>query len=259
MKQNRSTLMLIVLAIVVAIGLPYYISSQKATALDAKTAALRVEEKSFKEKSLVGERVRKQTADWTKVSQTIASAMPADPDVQGAIRSIQRLTEGDVAPDHVRWIQASVSNLTVAKAAEAAKSTTTVAKSGAKAVSVETPKASGAIPKGGFDMSISVEGSRSKVLAFVTKIQQEPLLRLFTVRSVGLTNNKTSSGGAASSPTTVAGDGNVIVTASIKLGVVTFGVTPPDAVVDPTTAKTQVSAGPAPTATTTQTSAPSNP
>ncbi len=40
MKQTRSTLMLVALAIVVAIGLPYYRSSQKASALDVKTKAL---------------------------------------------------------------------------------------------------------------------------------------------------------------------------------------------------------------------------
>jgi hypothetical protein len=259
MKQNRSTLMLIVLAIVVAIGLPYYISSQKAAALDARTVALRLEEKGFKEKSLVGERVRKQTADWTKVSETIASSMPADPDIQGAIRTIQRLTEGDVSPDHVRWIQASVSNLVVNKAPEAPKTTTTVAKSGAKPAPVAAPKPASSIPAGGFDMNISVEGSRAKVLAFVTKIQQEPLVRLFAVRSVSLTNNKAAAAGGAASPvTTVAVEGNVMVTASIRLGVITFGVTPADAVVDPTTAKSPVPAGPAP-APVDPTPAPSNP
>ncbi len=44
--------MLMALAVVVAIGLPYYLSSQKASALDVKTKASRTEEAAFKSKSV---------------------------------------------------------------------------------------------------------------------------------------------------------------------------------------------------------------
>jgi hypothetical protein len=242
MKQTRSTLMLLALAIVVAIGLPYYLSSQKASALDVKTKALKTEEAAFKAKSVTGEKIRKAKVEWTAQQALLANAMPAVPDIQGAIRTLQGLTEGDAAPDHVRWVSAQVTNLTKATAAEPA--VTTTVKPGAAASSQTTVKKTAAadgpaIPTGGFDINLSVEGSRAKVLAFVTKIQQKPdvLPRLFAVKSVNLTveGAAPSTGGAAAAEQKT--------TASVKLKVVTFGVAPEKAAADAAAAIAKVPAG----------------
>jgi Tfp pilus assembly protein PilO len=243
MKQNRSTLMLLALAVVVAIGLPYYLSSQKASALDAKTKALKTEEATFKAKSVTGEKVRKAKVEWSAQQSLLAAAMPANPDIQGAIRTLQGLTEGDAAPDRVRWVSAQVTNLTAAQAAESAVSTTVKpadAAPKAAAKPTATTAADGpAIPTGGFDINISVEGSRDKVLAFVTKIQQKPavLSRLFAVKSVSLSVEKA----APSTNGAVASDQEA--KASVKLKVVTFGVAPEKAGADAAAAIAKVPAG----------------
>ena len=240
MKQNRSTLMLLVLAIVVAIGLPYYLSSQKASALDVKTKALKAEETAFKAKSVTGEKIRKAKVEWTAQQALLANAMPAVPDIQGAIRTLQGLTEGDAAPDHVRWVSAQVTNLAAAQAA--APEVTTTVKPGAAAPKTTVKKTAAAdgpaVPTGGFDINISVEGSRAKVLAFVTKIQQKPevLPRLFAVKSVSLTVESAapSTGGAAADQNTKA---------SVKLKVTTFGVAPEKAAADAADAIAKIPAG----------------
>jgi hypothetical protein len=239
MKQTRSTVMLLVLAIVVAIGLPYYLSSQKASVLDVKTKALKAEEAAFKAKSVTGEKIRKAKVEWTAQQALLAAAMPADPDVQGAIRTLQGLTEGDAAPDHVRWVSAQVTNLTTAKDAAPAV-TTTVKGATAPKTTVKAAAATDGptIPTGGFDINISVEGSRAKVLAFVTKIQQKPegLQRLFAVKSVTLSVEK-----AAAATDGAAADQKA--TASIKLRVTTFGVAPEKAAADASAAVAKVPAG----------------
>jgi hypothetical protein len=241
MKQNRSTLVLLALAIVVAIGLPYYLSSQKASALDVKTKALKAEEATFKAKSLTGEKIRKAKVEWTVQHDLLAAAMPANPDIQGAIRTLQGLTEGDAAPDHVRWVSAQVTNLTVAQAAERVVATTV--KPGAEAAKTTAkpiaPADGPAIPVGGFDITISVEGSRAKVLAFIAKIQQKPeaLPRLFAVKSVSLSVEK------AATPASGAAANDQDTKASVKLKVVTFGVTPEKAAADAANATAKVPAG----------------
>jgi hypothetical protein len=150
MKQTRSTLMLLVLAVIVAIGLPYYLSSQKASALDAKTTALKSETAALKLKSATGEKVRKATAEWTATQGLLAAAMPANPDIQGAIRTLQGLTDGDAAPDHVRWVSASVANLT-AGAAEPTVATTVKPGAAAPKTTAKPTPAAGSLtnPAGG--------------------------------------------------------------------------------------------------------------
>jgi hypothetical protein len=247
MKQTRSTLMLIALAVAVAIGLPYYLSSQKASALDVKTQSLKAEAAAFKTKSATGEKVRKANAEWTAQQALLVAAMPADPDIQGAIRTLQGLTDGDAAPDHVRWVSASVTNLVAAKAAAPAVSTTAkpgaaASKTPAKSTAKKTDAAGATLPTGGFDITLSVEGSRAKVLAFVTKIQQKPELlpRLFAVKSVSLT--------VASAAPSTAGPASAVATdqkttASVTLKVITFGVAPEKAAADAAAAVAKVPAG----------------
>jgi hypothetical protein len=240
MKQNRSTLMLLVLAVIVAIGLPYYLSSQKASALDIKTKALKTEEAAFKTKSMTGERIRKATVEWTAQRGLLAAAMPANPDIQGAIRTLQGLTEGDAAPDHVRWLTAQVTNVATVQAAAPPVTTLKPGAAAPKTTVKPTAAASGAsIPTGGFDITISVEGSRAKVLAFVTKIQQKPELlpRLFAVKSVSLSLEK------ATPSTDGAAAGDQKATAGIKLKVTTFGVAPEKAAADAADAIAKVPAG----------------
>jgi hypothetical protein len=240
MKQTRSTLMLLALAIVVAIGLPYYLSSQKASALDVKTKALKTEEAAFKAKSVTGEKIRKAKVEWAAQQAVLINAMPAVPDIQGAIRTLQGLTEGDAAPDHVRWVSAQVTNLTKATAAEPAVTTTVKGAAAPKTTAKSAAAADGpTIPTGGFDINLSVEGSRAKVLAFVTKIQQRPevLPRLFAVKSVNLTVE----GAAPLTGGAVAAEQKT--TASVKLKVVTFGVAPEKAAADAAAAIAQVPAG----------------
>ena len=248
MKQNRSTFMLLALATVIAIGLPYYLSSQKASGLDVKTKALKTEEAAFKAKSVTGEKVRKAKVDWTAQQTLLAAAMPANSDIQGAIRTLQSLTDGDATPDRVRWVSAQVTNVAATVVAEPTVTTTT--KSGAEPRKTTVkPAAAGdgaSIPTGGFDITISVEGSRAKVLAFVTKIQQRPdvLPRLFAVKSVNLSVEKpvppaggsaaTSSASAATEPSTKA---------SVKLKVTTFGVAPEKAAAAAADAIAKVPAG----------------
>ncbi len=233
--------MLVALAIVVAIGLPYYLSSQKSSALDVKTKALKAEETAFKAKSVTGEKIRKANVEWTAQRALLAAAMPANPDIQGAIRTLQGLTEGDAAPDHVRWVSAQVTDLTTAQAT-APKVTTTV-KPGAAAPKTTVKKTAAAdgpsIPTGGFDINISVEGSRAKVLAFVTKIQQKPdvLPRLFAVKSVSLTMETV----ASSTASAAAADQKT--TAGVKLKVITFGVAPEKAAADAADAIAKIPAG----------------
>jgi hypothetical protein len=241
MKQTRSTLMLLALAVVVAIGLPFYLSSQKASALDIKTKALKAEAAAFKAKSVSGEKVRKTKVEWTAQQAILAAAMPANPDIQGAIRTLQSLTDGDATPDHVRWVSAQVTNLTKATAAEPAVPTT--AKPGAAASKTTVKKTAAAdassTPTGGFDITVTVEGSRPKILAFVTKIQQKPeeLPRLFAVKSVSLAVEKAASstdGGAAA---------DTMATATVKLKVTTFGIAPEKAATDAADAIAKVPAG----------------
>jgi hypothetical protein len=250
MKQNRSTIMLLALAILVAIGLPYYLSSQKASALDDKTKSLKADETAFKAKSVTGEKIRKAKVEWTAQQALLGAAMPANPDIQGAIRTLQGLTAGDAAPDHVRWVSAQVANLTTAQAAT--PEVTTTVKSGEaapKAVVKKTTVADGpAVPTGGFDITISIEGSRAKVLAFVTKIQQKPevLPRLFAVKSVSLSVDAAApapAGPAAAPATAGAAPADQKTTASVKLKVTTFGVTPEKAAADAADAIAKVPAG----------------
>jgi hypothetical protein len=250
MKQTRSTLMLMALAVAVAIGLPYYLSSQKASALDIKTQSLKTETAAFKTKSVTGEKIRKANAEWAAQQARLAAAMPADPDVQGAIRTLQGLTDGDAAPDRVRWVSASVTNLVAAKAA--APAVPTIAKPGAaesktpaKVSATKTDAAGATLPTGGFDITLSVEGSRAKVLAFITKIQQKPevLPRLFAVTSVSL--SVVSAAPSSASPAgAVATDQKA--TAAVTLKVITFGVAPGKVAADATAAITKVPAGAAP-------------
>lgn len=241
MKQNRSTLMLLALAVLVAIGLPYYLSSQKASALDARTKALKTDEAAFKAKSVTGEKIRKAKVEWTAQQALLASAMPANPDIQGAIRTLQGLTAGDAAPDHVRWVSAQVTNLTAAQAA--VPEVTTTVKPGEAAPTTTVKKAAVAdgptVPTGGFDITISIEGSRAKVLAFVTKIQQKPevLPRLFAVKSVSLSVDATAPATAGAAAT------DQKTTASVKLKVTTFGVAPEKAAADAADAIAKVPAG----------------
>lgn len=251
MKKNRSTLMLVMLLVVVAIGLPYYFSSQKAAALDLKTKSAREEEKSFREKSALGEKIRKQSDEWKKSLDTLQIAMPANPDVPGAIRTLQGLTDSDAAPDRVRWLSGAITGIATKASAPAPVPTTVAGKSGTPTTVAlaADPVAVAAPASNGYDLAINVEGSRAKVLAFVTKIQQKPdqLARLFAVKSVAFSLGTASSPGltAASPATTVAGtDGSVIVKAEIKLRVTGFGS--PVAVGGPQTPATApIPAGPA--------------
>lgn len=233
--------MLLALAVLVAIGLPYYLSSQKASALDARTKALKTDEAAFKAKSVTGEKIRKAKVEWTAQQALLASAMPANPDIQGAIRTLQGLTAGDAAPDHVRWVSAQVTNLTAAQAA--VPEVTTTVKPGEAAPTTTVKKAAVAdgptVPTGGFDITISIEGSRAKVLAFVTKIQQKPevLPRLFAVKSVSLSVDATAPATAGAAAT------DQKTTASVKLKVTTFGVAPEKAAADAADAIAKVPAG----------------
>jgi hypothetical protein len=241
MKQTRSTLMLLALAVIVAIGLPYYLSSQKASALDVKTAALKSETAALKLKSGTGEKVRKAAAEWTAQQALLAGAMPANPDIQGAIRTLQGLTDGDAAPDRVRWVSASVANLTAGTSGPAVATTVKPDAAAPKTTAKPTSTAGGSTsPSGGFDINISVEGSRAKILAFVTKIQQRPeiLPRLFAVKSVTLAVDKAGPPSA---------DGAVapiqLATATLKLKVTTFGVAPEKASAEAAAAIAKVPAG----------------
>lgn len=240
--------MLLGLATIVTVGLPYYLSSQKATALDAKTTSLRSEESDFKAKSASGAKIRLQAVEWNAKRAELTTAMPSDPDVQGAIRSLQKLTTTDIEADHVRWVSATITNLSLAKAAPAPAPTAPVA--GAPAPKVTTTVALSqdgeSIPSGGFDMAISIEGSRAKILAFVTKIQSssDDLRRLFAVKSVNLSIQPIVAGGPG--PTTTVQNGSeasTLVKADVKLKVTTFGATSAAAASDAVTAKGQVAAG----------------
>jgi hypothetical protein len=253
MKQTRSTLMLLVLAVLVAIGLPYYLSSQKASALDVKTKSLKADEAAFKAKSVTGEKIRKAKVEWTAQQAVIAAAMPANPDIQGAIRTLQGLTDGDAAPDHVRWVSAQVTNLTAPQAAGSSV-TTTVKGAAAPKTTVKTAVVTDGsnLPTGGFDINISVEGSRAKVLAFVTKIQQKPdvLPRLFAVKSVGLSVERAAPspvGAAGVASASAAGAGDQNTKATVKLKVVTFGVAPEKVAAEAKDALAKIPAGAATT------------
>jgi hypothetical protein len=231
MQKNQSKAILVGLVVVAAVGLPYYLSSQKAAALSAKTAAVRLEEKAFRDKSAVGAKIRSNATEWNKTRDLLAAAMPADADVQGAIRTLQALTDGDAAPDHVKWLQGSASNVVSVKAPASAEAATNAgAKSSASTstpAATVAPSTSAAIPTGGFDMSISVSGSRNKVLAFVTKVQHpDPLTRMFAVKSVSFSTDPPSGAAAGSPAVAAAVDGNVLVKATINLKVTTFGLAP---------------------------------
>jgi hypothetical protein len=260
MEKNQSKAMLVGLMVVAAVGLPYYLSSQKAAALNVKTAAVRSEEKAFRDKSALGAKLRTNAPEWNKARDLLASAMPADPDVQGAIRTLQALTDGDAAPDHVKWLQGSASNVVSVKPPAPA---TTVVKPGTKpSANSSTPStttaldAGAAAPTGGFDMSISVTGSRNKVLAFVTKLQHpDQATRMFAVKSVSLSTDATSGAPAGGTqPTAAAVDGNVLVKASIQLKVTTFGLAPAAVAADVAAQPKVVPAGPQSTVATTSVS-----
>lgn len=250
MKKNRSTLLLVLLLVVVAIGGPYYLSSQKAAALDLKTKSAQGETKSFKEKSVLGERIRKQSDEWKKSLETLQTAMPANPDIQGAIRTLQGLTDGDVAPDRVKWISGTITGISTRAPAAVPVTTTVAKKDGTSSTTVATAAApvAATTESTGFDLSILVEGSRAKVLAFVTKIQQKPevLARLFAVKSVTLTPgaaNAQASAGASPVTSAPTNDASVIVKAEIKLKVTGFGT--PTAADASAAATAPVAAGPA--------------
>jgi hypothetical protein len=250
-KKNRSTLTLVALMVLVAIGLPYYFSSQKAAALDLKTKAAHDDEKTFRDKSALGERIRKQNDEWKKSLDTLQAAMPAKPDIQGAIRTLQALADVDTAPDGVRWVSGAISGVATKAPAPSSVATTVVAKSGAPttvAVAAD-PLAAAAPTSTGYDFAINVEGSRAKVLAFVTKIQQKPdaLPRLFAVKSVTLSQasvNSPALAGSSSATTVPTKDGSEMVKAEIKLRVTGFG--PPEVAAGPQTPVTApIPAGPA--------------
>ena len=223
--------MLIGLAVIVAIGLPYYLSSQKAAALDVETTALQRAATEFTQKSLTGTKVRKQSPEWTKARELLTTSMPSDPDVPGAIRALQELADGDDAlPDHVRWIGAQISNAIIARPAALAtpavpaegeqKTPTSVSPVIKRAPATDVAETS----TGGYDVSIVVEGSRSKVLAFVSKIQRggDPLTRLFSVKSVNLAAQISPTGPTPGAP--IVSEDDAVVKADIKLKVTLFGV-----------------------------------
>jgi hypothetical protein len=228
-KKNRSTLLLVVLLVVVAIGGPYYLSSQKAAALDRETKTAQDQGKSFRDKSLLGERIRKQSDEWKKSLETLQAAMPANPDIQGAIRTLQGLTDVDAAPDRVKWISGTITGVSTKAPAAASVATTVAKKDGtATTVAVATDPVAETTEATGFDLSISVEGSRAKVLAFVTKIQQKPevLARLFAVKSVTLSpgaGNTPAPAGSSPVTTVPSTDASAIVKAEIRLRVTGFG------------------------------------
>jgi hypothetical protein len=227
MKKNRSTLLLGGLVVIVAVGLPFHLSRQRAATLDVATKQLKTEETGFHEKVTTGAKVRKNAAEWTRTREILAAAMPPDADIQGAIRSMQALTESDGGS--VKWLQATASNLQVAKAATPT-ATTSPAKPAADSETKTTlaPKEATSLQTGGFDLTISVSGTRNKVLAFVTKLEQKPdqQHRVFVVKNMNLTPDASAPGVAvvAGAPSaTSLSDGNAPVKATISLKVTTFG------------------------------------
>ena len=228
-KKSRSTIMLSALVVIVVVGLPFYLSRQRAATLDVATKKLKTEEAAFVEKASTGAKIRKNAAEWTRTREVLAAAMPPDADIQGAIRSMQALTESDGGS--VKWLQGTASNLkTVKPAAAPAATADAKAKTGTESTTKTTvaPKESSTFPTGGFDLTISVSGTRDKVLAFITKLEQKPdqQHRVFVVKNMNLTNQTAAAGatpaaGAATAPSL--SDGNAPVNATISLRVTTFG------------------------------------
>jgi hypothetical protein len=196
MKQNRQMIMLAVLVVVLAIGGPSWLARKQAAGLDLKTKATNDQVKALKSKTDQAKVVKKNKANYTAALDKARAAMPSDNDVKGAIRSLQSLA----IASGLEWIGYSSSNIVdastkggvkdkapaptkeeaaaLAKAAKSAGPTTTVA-AGASAPQT--------FATGGFDLSISVKGTRTDVLGYLEKVRTLPSpSRLFVVNSVSL-------------------------------------------------------------------------
>jgi hypothetical protein len=196
MKQNRQMIFFAVLIVVLAIGGPSWLARKQAAGLDVKTKATDAQVKVLKGKTDQAKVVKKNKANYISALDKARAAMPSDNDVKGAIRSLQSLA----VASGLEWIGYSSSNIVdasvnggtkdkapaptkeeaaaLAKAAKSAGPTTTVAASSAAPATFAT---------GGFDLSISVKGTRTDVLGYLEKIRTLPSpSRLFVVNSVSL-------------------------------------------------------------------------
>jgi hypothetical protein len=189
MKQNRQVVLAALLAVIIAVGGPFYIARGQAKALDAKTSITEDQTKELKTKVDQAKLVKKNRENYTTALDKVRGAMPADNDIQGAIKSLQDLA----IASNVEWISFGISSVvtTDAKAAPApAKAaenedekttTTTVAKGTATTV------APSVYPVGGFDVAVELRGTHADVLAYLDKIRtaQSPA-RLFVVTTVAM-------------------------------------------------------------------------
>jgi hypothetical protein len=203
MKKNTSMYILVFIVALLVVGGPFYFGRNKAASLDKGTKTYRTEEKGFKEKSKIGQKVRDKKEDWNKAKTYLEGGLPAEPDIQNAIRTLQTLAGAPpvavdgatpVITDDVRWVQGSVTDVVLAKApaktvqtdenASGKKTTTTTVKSSVTTVA-PTPTALTST----FDVTIAVEGGMGKVLAFVSRIQskENPVSPLFVVSQATVT------------------------------------------------------------------------
>jgi hypothetical protein len=194
MKQNRQVVVLLVLVVVLAIGGPSWLARKQAAALDVKTKATDAQVKALKAKIDQAKSVKKNKANYTAALDKVRAAMPADNDVKGAIRSLQTLAEAS----GLEWIGYGSSNIVDASVTAAPVKTATptkeeeaaaarAAKASPKTTVPSAAKADAKFAVGGFDLSITVKGSRTDVLNYLEKIRMLPSpSRLFVVNSVTL-------------------------------------------------------------------------
>jgi hypothetical protein len=240
-KKIDSKMVMIVLAAGLTIGLPFYMASGKAGKIDKATAEAKLATKDFKAKADLGLKIRSKIKEWNDAADVLASAMPANSDVDGAIRSLQTLAAGASVDESVKWLSATTTNVLIVKPPEPVATpvktgdgpkpavtvavTTTVAKTGPNVILDGED-----IPYNTFDVTINIEGSQKNILAFITRMQLPPTTttRLFSVKAVNVTLNAAAEAGVPTTPPTTQPGAPAGIPAesraTIQLKVSTFGV-----------------------------------
>jgi hypothetical protein len=230
MKQNRQVILMVAMAVFLVIGGPFWLARKQAAGLDAKTAQTQSDAKALRTKIDQAKGVKKNRANYIQALDTAHAAMPSDNDLKGAIVTLQNLAEAT----KVEWISFSIAGVVKpdvkgAKAAAPKAESTPSTTAAKKGTVTATTKAPAAYPVGGFDINVSVRGTRSDILSYLGKIRNLPApARLFVVTAVTMDFSR---GGVANAA--VAGD--VSTDAQLTLHAVGFG-SPPTTVPDNATA-----------------------
>jgi hypothetical protein len=245
MKQNRQIILMVAMAVFLVIGGPFWLARKQAASLDQKTAGVKSEAKGLRTKIDQAKAVKKNKPNYTAALDAAHAAMPSDNDIKGAIVTLQNLAEAT----KVEWVSFSIASVVkpevkgAPKTTVAPKEATTTTQAKKNAITTTT-KVPATYPVGGFDINVSVRGTRSDILSYLGKIRNlPPPARLFVVSGVTMDFAR---GGVANAGVS----GDILTDAQLTLHAVGFGAPPTtvaeDGAATPKTPVTSIVAGQTP-------------